>query len=168
MFTEVLFIRRIITPFDILNNMNISNIDHVIIRWLRTAFIPTARIAIFVVYVWFGLLKILGVSPASGLVHELFNATIHFMSFDTFYLLFAWFEVVIGVLFIIPRATRIVLPLLFIHMVTTFLPLVFLPGEAWSGFMVLTLPGQYIVKNLVIIALALGIAAHADPLPERH
>lgn len=147
--------------------MNTIRLDHKIIHMLRRAFIPTARISLFVIYVWFGLLKILGVSPASGLVHALFDTTITWMSFDTFYLLFAWFEVVIGVLFIIPKLTRFVLPLLFIHMITTFMPLVFLPGEAWSGFMVLTLPGQYIVKNLVIIAVAIGIAAQVHPL-KRH
>lgn len=147
--------------------MNITRIDHSIIHFLRKAFIPTARFSIFVVYVWFGALKILGVSPASGLVHALFDATISWMSFDTFYLLFAWFEVLIGVMFIVPRLTRFVLPLLFIHMITTFMPLVFLPSESWDGFMKLTLPGQYIVKNLVIIAVAIGIAAQVHPL-KRH
>ncbi len=147
--------------------MNITRIDHSVIHFLRKAFIPTARFSIFVVYVWFGALKILGLSPASGLVHHLFSSTISFMQFDTFYIIFAWFEVVIGVMFIIPKATRYVIPLLFIHMITTFMPLVFLPADAWSGFMVLTLTGQYIVKNLVIIAVAVGVAAHVHPLPLR-
>ncbi len=144
--------------------MNTIRLDHKIIHLLRRAFIPTARISIFIVYVWFGMLKILGVSPASGLVHALFDATISFMSFNTFYLLFAWFEVLIGIMFIVPKFTRFVLPLLFIHMITTFMPLVFLPSESWNGFLVLTLPGQYIVKNLVIIAVAIGVAAHVHPL----
>lgn len=148
--------------------MNTPRIDHAIIHFLRKAFIPTGRIAIFVIYVWFGMLKVLGLSPAGSLVHNLFNATIHFMSFDMFYILFAWFEILIGVMFLIPRLTRYVLPLLLIHMITTFLPLIFLPGEAWNGFMVLTLPGQYIVKNLVIIAVAIGIAAHTHPLPFKY
>ena len=147
--------------------MNTIRIDHKIIHWLRGAFIPMARISLFIVYTWFGMLKVLGLSPASGLVHDLFNATIHFMSFNTFYVLFAWFEVLIGVMFLVPKLTRYVLPLLMIHMVTTFLPLVFLPSEAWSGFMVLTLPGQYIIKNLVIIAVAIGVAAQVHPL-KRH
>lgn len=144
--------------------MNTIRLDHKIIHFLRRAFIPTARFSIFIVYVWFGMLKILGVSPASGLVHALFDATITWMSFDTFYLAFAWFEVLIGVMFIIPKFTRFVLPLLVIHMITTFMPLVFLPSESWNGFLVLTLPGQYIVKNLVIIAVAIGIAAQVHPL----
>jgi len=147
--------------------MNITRIDHSVIHFLRKTFIPTARFSIFVVYVWFGALKILGLSPAGELVHHLFSSTIHFISFDTFYIFFAWFEVLIGVMFIIPKLTRFVLPLLMIHMITTFMPLVFLPGDTWSGFMVLTLTGQYIVKNLVIIAVAMGIAAQVHPLPLR-
>ncbi len=145
--------------------MNTTRLDHEFIHFLRRAFIPSARFGLFVVYVWFGMLKIVGVSPAGPLVHHLFDATIHFMSFNTFYILFAWFEVLIGIMFIFPKLTRWVIPLLFIHMITTFLPLVFLPSETWNGFMVLTLEGQYIVKNLVIIAVAIGIAAHVHPLP---
>lgn len=147
--------------------MNIITIDHKIIHVLRKLLIPVSRFSIFLIYVWFGLLKVVGLSPASGVVHELFNATIPFMSFDTFYVLFAWFEILIGVLFLIPRLTRFVIPLLIVHMVTTFMPLVFLPEETWSGFMVLTLSGQYIVKNLVIIAVAIGVAAHVQPMKSR-
>ncbi len=144
--------------------MNIISFDHAIIHFLRKAFIPTARFSIFVVYFWFGILKLLGFSPAGPLVHQLFDATIHLVPFHTFYILFALFEMLIGILFLIPKATRIVIPLLLVHMVTTLLPLILLPGATWQGFLILTLEGQYIVKNLVIIAVAIGVAAHAHPL----
>lgn len=144
--------------------MNPTRIDHYIIRILRKAFAPFARISLFVVYTWFGILKIIGVSPAGDMVHRLFDATISFMSFETFYILFALFEILIGVLFLFPKAVRYVIPLLLLHMITTILPLLFLPNETWNGFMVLTLEGQYIVKNVIVIALAIGVAAHTHPL----
>lgn len=144
--------------------MNTSRIDHKIITFLKRISEPFGRCSVFIVYVWFGLLKVLGLSPAGELVHGLFSATIHWMSFDTFYVLFAWFEVVIGIMFLIPKLTRFVIPLLLIHMITTFLPLVFLPQETWQGFMVLTLTGQYIVKNLVIVGLAILLAAQLHPI----
>lgn len=147
--------------------MNIVRIDHEIIHILRKLFIPTARIGLFIVYAWFGILKVIGVSPAGPLVHQLFDATIHFMNFDTFYIMFAWFEIVIGALFLIPRATRFVIPLLFIHMIMTILPLIFLPAVTWSGPFVLTIEGQYIMKNIVIVALAIGIATQVHPLPNK-
>jgi uncharacterized membrane protein YkgB len=52
-------------------------------------------------------------------------------------------------------------------MIATFLPLFILPQETWSGFLVPTLEGQYIIKNLVLIAAAIGIAAHLHPMKAR-
>lgn len=144
--------------------MNIKNIDLHIIRFFQKHWIATARFSIAVVFIWFGMLKVLGLSPAGSLVHNLFESSISFVSFASFYTFFAWFEVVIGVLFLIPKMTRVVMPLLAIHMITTFGPLVLLPAESWSGFMVPTLVGQYIIKNLVIIAAAMGISAHLHPI----
>lgn len=144
--------------------MNIKNIDLHIIRFFQKHWIATARFSIAVVFIWFGMLKVLGLSPAGSLVHNLFESSISFVSFASFYTFFAWFEVVIGVLFLIPKMTRVVMPLLAIHMITTFGPLVLLPTESWSGFMTPTLVGQYIIKNLVIIAAAMGISAHLHPI----
>jgi uncharacterized membrane protein YkgB len=139
-------------------------LDHSIIHLLRKVSIPMARVALFIVYFWFGILKLLGFSPASELVHNLFSITIHFMSFHTFFICFALFEMIIGIMFLFPKLTRYVFPLLIIHMITTLLPLILLPGQVWTGFLIPTLEGQYILKNLVIIALAIGIAAHVHPL----
>jgi uncharacterized membrane protein YphA (DoxX/SURF4 family) len=147
-------------------HMSIYTFDQSVIKFFQKYWIPAARVAMAVVFIWFGMLKVLHLSPAGGLVQALFESSIHFMTFAAFYTIFAWFEVIIGVLFLIPRATRIVIPLLFIHMVTTFGPLVLLPGESWSAFMVPTLVGQYIIKNLVLIAVAMGIAAHVSPLKQ--
>jgi uncharacterized membrane protein YkgB len=44
-------------------------------------------------------------------------------------------------------------------MITTLLPLIFLPEASWSGFLVPTLTGQYIIKNIVIVALAAAMFA---------
>jgi hypothetical protein len=146
---------------------DIRTLDIKLIHFFQRISVPTARIALFVVFFWFGILKVIGLSPAGSLVHALFDQTIHFMSFDTFYLLFALFECLIGILFLIPGAERVVLPLLLFHMVTTFLPLVYLSDATWQRPFVPTLEGQYIIKNLVIIAAAMGIAAHLHPMRKR-
>ncbi len=140
------------------------SLDSATIRFLHKIADPLSRLAIFAVYFWFGLLKVLGVSPASELVRELFGRTIHFMPFGAFYMFFAWFEIAIGILFIFPRLTRLALPLLLIHMVTTVLPLFFLPAVSWQSFLVPTLEGQYIIKNLAIIACAINIASRLHPI----
>lgn len=137
-----------------------QNFDEKLIGFFNRISLPFSRFAIFVIYFWFGILKFLGFSPAETLVRELFNQTIHFISFDTFYIFFALFEMLIGVLFLFPRATRVVIPLLVIHLITTFMPLVFLQSVAWSAPLVPTLVGQYIIKNLVIIACAVSVAGN--------
>lgn len=129
---------------------------------------PLARIALFVVFFWFGILKVIGSSPAGEVVENLFRETIPFMDFGTFYLGFGLLECLIGVLFLIPRLERVVLPLLMLHMFTTFGPLVMLPEITWQSMLVPTMEGQYIIKNLVIIALAVGIAANLHPLADKN
>jgi len=126
-----------------------------------------ARFGLFVVFFWFGILKVLGLSPATPLVQALFEQTISFMSFPTFIILFGLFECLIGILFLMRGYERVVIPLLFVHMITTFMPLLLLPSETWQAFMVPTLEGQYIIKNLVIIAAAIGIASHLHPWRHR-
>ena len=144
--------------------MLLEVLDTRMIAFFRRISIPTARFGLFVVYFWFGLLKILDLSPASDLVHDLLARTLPFMTFETFFFLFGLFECLIGILFLIRGLERLALPLLLVHMVMTFMPLVLLPQEVWSGFMVPTLEGQYIIKNLLIIAAAAGIMAHLQPL----
>jgi uncharacterized membrane protein YkgB len=146
--------------------MPVEQIDLRLILFFKRISLPVARFGLFVVFFWFGILKVLGLSPASSLVQALFEQTISFMSFDVFFLLFGVFECLIGILFIIPRCERVVIPLLFIHMIMTFMPLFILPEITWSGFLVPTLEGQYIIKNLVIIATAFGIASHLTPISE--
>jgi uncharacterized membrane protein YkgB len=148
-------------------DMKLYRLDHKIIHFFRRISVPVARFSLFVVFFWFGLLKLLGLSPAGALVHGLFDQTISFMAFDTFYLLFAGLECLIGILFIVKGAERIVLPLLLFHMVTTFMPLFLLPTESWQAPFVPTLVGQYIIKNLVIIATAIGLISHLHPLPKK-
>lgn len=147
--------------------MPIYRIDHALIHLFREVSVPFARIALFVVFFWFGILKLLGISPAGALVHALFDQTIPFMEFSLFYMLFAGFECLIGILFLIRGAERIVFPMLILHMITTALPLFMLSSATWQSFMVPTLEGQYIIKNLVIVAAALAVMAHLHPLPPK-
>lgn len=146
--------------------MSIQEVDTKLINFSKRFLVPFIRFSLFLLFFWFGLLKVLGLSPVADLVQQLFEQTIHFMSFNQFIILFGLFECLIGILFIIPNFERVALALLFFHMLTTFMPLFILPEVAWSSFLVPTLEGQYIFKNLAIIAGAIGIFAHLKPLSE--
>lgn len=137
-----------------------QKIDKYIIKFLNRIWNSLARISIFIIFFYFGLLKVLGFSPANPLVEDLFQKILNFISFDYFIVFFGLFEMFIGLTFVIPKIERLAIFLLMVHMFTTFLPLIFLPQITWQKFLVPTLEGQYIIKNLVIISLALVIGAH--------
>lgn len=143
---------------------SLSSIDAKIITCFQKINKPLARLALFTVFFWFGILKVIGESPANPMVESLQQKTAPFLSFSTFIILFGVYEMIIGLLFILPRLERAAIALLLPHMLMTSLPLVFLPAMTWQGFLIPTMEGQYIIKNLVIIALALGIGARLEPL----
>lgn len=138
------------------------------IHLLRKLSMPAARIALFIVFFWFGILKIIGTSPANPLVADLMRTTLPFMTWETFIVIFSLYEIIIGISFLIPRLARFAIALLIPHMVMTVLPLILLPTMTWQGFLTPTLEGQYIIKNLVIIALAMSVAAHLHPMRKKN
>lgn len=142
----------------------IEHWDEKIIVFFRRSYIPFARVALFVVFFWFGILKLTGVSLAGDLAEALTAKTIGMDWFDASFKLLAVLECVIGILFLIPKAVRVVIPLLFVHLLVVCSPLILLPELTWQSFMVPTLEGQYIIKNIVIVALAFGVAAQTRPI----
>ena len=117
------------------------------------------RLSMAVIFVWFGILKPLGLSPAGPLV----RATVGWMpllSPDAWVAVIGWWEVLIGLTFLFHRTLRIAIALLALQMAGTFLPLVLLPHVTFQPEhipWVPTLEGQYIIKNLLIISAALVI-----------
>lgn len=141
----------------------IRKLDFYFIAFLKKISVPLSRLAIFVVFFWFGYLKIVGASAANPVVDQLLEATLPFIAFNQFIILFGIYEILIGFLFIVPKLLRLAIFLLIPHMIMTALPLFLLQGLTWQSFGIPTLEGQYIIKNIVIIALALSIAAGLHP-----
>jgi uncharacterized membrane protein YphA (DoxX/SURF4 family) len=144
--------------------VSIRTLDSAIIKWLRHWYQPLARGAVFVIYFYFGVLKLTGDSPATPIAEALVGQTIGLAHFHTLFILLALFECLIGLLFLFPKATRLVIPLLLIHMVIVCSPLAIVPQLAFAKPFVPTLEGQYIIKNIALIALALGVAAQTRPI----
>lgn len=138
-----------------------DRIDTRITRWMARYSLDVLRFALGVIFIWFGALKFIpGLSPAEELVRN----SIYFVNPDFFIPILAAWEVVIGVGFLsgffTNKLQRVTILLLFMQMIGAALPLVLLPEVVWTNFpFVLTLEGQYIVKNLVIIGSALVIGA---------
>lgn len=147
-----------------MQKVKITNLDLHLIAFFRKTFIPVARFSIFLIFFWFGIIKLFGISPASPLAETLTARTVGMQYFDVLFYALAIIECIIGILFLFPKATRIVVPLLLFHMFIVCSPLVLVPEHTWLQFGVPTLEGQYIIKNAVVIAVAIGIAASTKPL----
>jgi len=107
------------------------------------------RIALAIVFVWFGALKIFGVSPA----YDLIERTVFWWDADIFVPILGVWEVLIGLFFLWKKTTKWAILLWIPQMAGTFLPFLVLFDEMFIQFpFVLSLEAQYIVKNIVIIA----------------
>lgn len=115
------------------------------------------RISLAIVFIWFGAIKLFGLSPANGLVESLLTITLPFIPFSGFIVFLGVWEALIGVMFLFPKVTKWAFGLMIVQMFTTFGPLVFLPAVSWQTFGVPTLVGQYILKNAVLVAMAYAI-----------
>jgi uncharacterized membrane protein YkgB len=112
------------------------------------------RIALAIVYIWFGALKIIGLSPAGDLVEE----TVFWFKPDIFIPVLGIGELVIGLGLLVKRFVPFTIILLLLHMVATIFPLFLLTEACFDAFPYRpTLVGQYIIKNLVLVAGALVI-----------
>lgn len=150
-----------------LSKENVEQVDQGIISFFKRTYIPVARVALFVVFFWFGFIKLTGMSPAGDLAEALTAKAVGTEYFDLLFRGLAFLECVIGVLFLVPKAVRVVIPLLFFHMAVVCAPLILVPDYTWQEPFVPTLEGQYIIKNVVIIAVAFGIAANTQPLLQK-
>ena len=112
------------------------------------------RISLAVIFIWFGVLKPLGMSPAEALVAK----TVYWFPSEMIIPILGWWEVAIGIGLLFRKLIRVALLLLFLQMAGTFLPLVILPEVCFTNFpFALTLEGQYIIKNLILISAAIVV-----------
>lgn len=144
---------------DVKYRQKFDEIDIIISSTMEKYGVNLLRISLGIVFIWFGILKPLGLSPAEQLADDLVAAAGWWIpGNELFYPTLAIVEVAIGVLFLFKRTLRIAIFLLMIQMPLTMMPLFILPNATWSIFPIApTLEGQYIIKNLVLISAALVI-----------
>ncbi len=133
----------------------VDRVDLVIVPFLRRWSVPMLRVSLGLVFVWFGALKIFDVSPVADLVAR----TVYWFDPETFVTVLGVFEVTVGLLLLVGRALRITLLLFVLQMVGTFLTFVILPEVTFrdGNPLLLTVEGEFVVKNLVLISAALVV-----------
>lgn len=112
--------------------------------------------SIGIVYLWFGLLKFFpNLSPAEKIAQQVISAiTFKQIPQNISIIILAIFEVTIGVLFLFRIQKKSIYYLVFFHIACTFLPLFIFPNKIFVDHVyILTLLGQYIIKNLIILVV---------------
>jgi len=142
-------------------------------RWMAKYAVQALRLSLGIIFLWFGGLKLIpGMSPAEGLATDTIGLlTGGVVSPALISPALGLWECLIGFGLVTGLWLRATLLLLALQMAGTFTPLVLFPGRCFAHVpFVPTLEGQYIIKNLVLIAAALAIGAtvrggHVDPEP---
>lgn len=130
--------------------------------------IPALRVAIGLVFVAFGALKFIpGASPLEPLVQATWGVlTFGLVGGQVAMVLTALIETIAGLALISGKFTRSGLVLLAVAFVGILSPIVFFTGELVTSDGP-TLLGQYMAKNVVLIAAALVVASRALRGPSR-
>ncbi|MFB6265776.1 MAG: hypothetical protein ABEI07_01700 [Candidatus Nanohaloarchaea archaeon] len=131
-----------------------DRVDRRIAAFLSEEGLVVLRYSLALVFIWFGALKLVGGSPAAELVAD----TVYWFRPEIFVPVLGVWEVCIGLCFLYRPLIRVAIALLAPQMLGTFLPFLILPGVTFQQFpFVLTMEGQYILKNLVIIGAAMVV-----------
>lgn len=138
-----------------------ADLDRRITRLFADHGITLLRISIGVVFFWFGVLKFWpGLSPADGLALDTIDRlTFGLLPPTPARLGLAVLETAIGLGLIFGRALRLTLLMLAGQMLGTVTPLFLFPELTWAQFLVPTLEGQYILKNVVLATAGIVIGA---------
>lgn len=134
--------------------------DKAITGFMSRYGVTILRIALAVVFIWFGALKIFGVSP----VNELVRKTVYWVNPDWFVPFLGVWEIAIGLGLLFRFALRFTLLLMFVQLAGTFLVLVLGPEVSFvnGNPLLLTVTGEFVVKNVVLLAAGIVIGGTVE------
>lgn len=140
----------------------LESADRRVTKWMADHAVTLTRLALGMIFLWFGFLKFF---PGMSSEEPLATRTMRAISFGLLQpsvsrpLLAAW-ECAIGLGLLTGKALRVTLLLLFVQMLGTLLPLVIFPADTFKVFPIIpTLQGQFIMKNLVLLAAGIFIGS---------
>ena len=139
-----------------------DHLDRRITEWMADHGLTLLRLALGVIFFWFGALKLVpDASPAEDLAARTIDAlTLGVVQPAVALPVLAVWEMAIGVGLLVNRWMRLTLLLLMVQMLGTITPLFLFPAETFTTFpLAPTLEGQYIIKNVVLVAAAIVLGA---------
>jgi putative oxidoreductase len=112
------------------------------------------RLSLASVFFWFGVLKVASVSP----VIDLLRAAIPFLAGSPYLQILGIVEIVIGAGLLVDRLARQATALMILHLLGTLSLIAIAPSVMFApAFPVLTMAGEFVLKNVVLMSSALVI-----------
>jgi uncharacterized membrane protein YkgB len=146
----------------------LRQIDRAMIDFMSSSALPLLRISLAINYIWFGALKIFGVSPVSDLVSK----TVPFLPKKYFVPFLGVWEVSIGLALLFRIALRSTLLLFFLQLAGTFMTFIIRPQDTFQqgNPLLLTKDGEFVIKNLILLSAGLAVGSTArrqrEEIPE--
>ncbi|MGQ0797354.1 MAG: hypothetical protein ACT4OI_05780 [Methanobacteriota archaeon] len=142
--------------------LSLARLDTGLVRVMTRHGPRALRVSLGLVFAWFGALKLVGESPVSHLAEGLVPGIAPALLVTVLGL---W-EVAVGIGLLVGKAMRIVLGLLWFQMAGTFALLALRPDRIFvdGNPFLLTLEGEFVVKNLVLISAGLVLGGTLRPL----
>ncbi len=144
------------------NNKTLHQADMAITHWMAKRGLLFLRLSIGIIFLWFGMLKFFpGLSPAEDIAIQTIRTITFGLVADQYILIgLAIWEVLIGIGLLFRIFLRETLLLLYLQMIGTFMPVVLFPSEVFHIFPYsLTMEGQYIIKNVVVLSAGIVLGA---------
>ena len=118
------------------------------------------RLSLGIVFVWFGVLKILGVSPVTGMIQAAYPS----FPEPAFMVFLGVWEVLIGLGFLFNKMIKATVALMWLQMAGIFLCLILVPQLFFQhgNPLILTSDGEFVIKNLVLLASSLTVLSVTD------
>lgn len=126
-------------------------------HWLSVMFL--LRLSLAAIFFWFGMLKLAGVSPAVDLLRH----SIPFLAVPPYIELLGLVEIVIAVGLVIERLANQAATLMILHLFCTLSIAIISPTLIFApAFPVLTMDGEFLAKNFVLITAGLVVMSHRE------
>jgi uncharacterized membrane protein YkgB len=134
--------------------------EYLLISYARRINGPFVRVSLAIILAWIGALKFVDPSPVVGLL----QASLPFLAFNAFVYLLGAIEIVVAILLvtgIFQAYAGLITVGLFLGTLT-----IFVIAPAVTNFPTLSLAGQFLLKDLGLMAAAVQVIAMA-PVPQR-
>ncbi len=117
------------------------------------------QISLSVVFLWFGFLKLFGVSPVGEIIAKAYP----FIAANRYlFLSLALLEIALGIGIAVPRLTKISAWVMAAHLLVATFGVLFSSQAFTGGFPVLNMAGEFVIKNFVLIAGAMVVANYQN------